>query len=40
MYRKLLETFRPISEEVGYDVIVESNDDIIPLDELMVITKK
>ena len=31
-YRKLLETFRPISEEVGYDVIEESNDEIIPLD--------
>ena len=33
-YRKLLETFEPISEEVGYDVIEESNDEIIPLDEL------
>ena len=33
-YRKLLETFEPISEEVGYDVIEESNHEIIPLDEL------
>ena len=33
-YRQLLETFKPISEEVGYDVIEESNDEIIPLDEL------
>ena len=33
-YRKLLETFRPISEEVGYDVIEESNDEIVPLHEL------
>ena len=33
-YRKLLETFRPISEEVRYQVIEESNDEIIPLDEL------
>lgn len=33
-YRQLLETFRPISEEVGYDVIETSNDEIIPLDEL------
>ena len=33
-YKKLLETFEPISEEVGYDVIEESNDEIIPLDEL------
>ena len=33
-YRKLLETFEPISKEVGYDVIEESNDEIIPLDQL------
>ena len=33
-YRKLLETFEPISEEVGYDVIEESNDEIIPLESL------
>ena len=33
-YRKLLETFELISEGVGYDVIEESNDEIIPLDEL------
>ena len=31
-YRELLETFSPISEEVGYDVIEESNDEIIPLE--------
>ena len=33
-YRQLLETFRPISEEVGYDVIEESNGDVIPLESL------
>ena len=33
-YRKLLETFRPILEEVGYDVIEESNDEVVPLEEL------
>ena len=33
-YRKLLETFRPISEEVLYQVIEASNDEIIPLDQL------
>ena len=33
-YRKLLETFRPISEEVGYDVIEASNDEIVPLEEV------
>ncbi len=33
-YRKLLETFRPISEEVRYQVIEASNDEIIPLDQL------
>ena len=33
-YRKLLETFRPISEEVAYYVIEESNDEIVPLHEL------
>ena len=33
-YRKLLEIFAPISEEVGYDVIESSNDEIIPKDDL------
>ena len=33
-YRQLLETFQPISEEVGYDVIEESNGDVIPLESL------
>ena len=33
-YRKLLETFRPISEEAGYQVREESNDEIVPLEEL------
>ena len=33
-YRKLLETFEPISEEVWYNVIEESNDEIIPLQSL------
>ena len=33
-YRELLETFAPISEEVGYDVIEESSDEIIPLEGL------
>ena len=33
-YRKLLETTEPISEEVGYDIIEASNDEIIPLDQL------
>ena len=33
-YRDLLETFAPISEEVGYDVIEVSSDEIIPLDGL------
>ena len=33
-YRKLLETFRPISKEVRYQVIEASNDEIVPLDEL------
>ena len=33
-YRQLLETFRPISEEVGYDVIEESNGDVVPLQSL------
>ena len=33
-YRKLLEIFTPISEEVGYDVIEVSNDEIIPLEGL------
>ena len=33
-YRQLLEIFEPISEEVGYDVIEESNSDVIPLETL------
>ena len=33
-YRKLLETFRPISEEVGYDVVEKNNDEIVPFEEL------
>ena len=33
-YRQLLETFRPISEEVGYDVIEESNGDVVLLESL------
>ena len=33
-YRRLLETFEPISEEVGYDVIEESNGDVVPLQSL------
>ena len=33
-YRKLLKIFEPISEEAGYDIIVASNDEIIPLDQL------
>ena len=33
-YRRLLETFEPILEEVGYDVIEESNGDVVPLESL------
>ena len=33
-YRELLRTFEPISEEVGYQVIQTSNDEIPSLDEL------
>ena len=33
-YRQLLNTFRPISKEVSYDVIEQSNDEIIPLEDL------
>ena len=33
-YRQLLETFRPISKKVGYDVIEESNGDVVPLESL------
>ena len=33
-YRELLEEFAPISDEVGYDVIEDSNDEIIPLEGL------
>lgn len=33
-YQTLMDTFQPISEEVGYDVIEASNDEIIPLSEL------
>lgn len=32
-YRGLLDAVCPISEEVGYDVIEEGNDEIIPLEE-------
>ena len=33
-YTYLLESFKPISKEVGYDIIEASNDDIIPLTDL------
>ena len=33
-HRELLNTFRPISKEVGYNVIEESNDEIIALEDL------
>ena len=33
-YRQLLGTFRPISKGVGYDVIKESNDEIVPVEDL------
>ena len=33
-YRTLLEKLETISEEAGYDIIEESNDEIIPLDQL------
>ena len=33
-YMQLLDTLEPISDEVGYNVIESSNDEIIPLDEL------
>ena len=39
-YRQLLNTFRPISKEVGYDVIEESNDEISPLEDLDEESKK
>ena len=39
-YRQLLEIFEPISEEVGYDVIEESNSDVIPLETLDSDNKK
>ena len=29
-----METFAPISEEAGYDVIEEGNEEVIPLEEL------
>ena len=32
--RQLLNTFRPISKEVGYNVIAEGNDELIPLEYL------
>ena len=33
-YIQLLEKLRPISEEAGYDVIEESNGDVVPLESL------
>ena len=33
-YQKLMDDFQPISDEVGYDVIEASNDEIIPVQEL------
>ena len=33
-YKHLLESFKPISKETGYDVIESSNDEIIPLTDL------
>ena len=33
-YRNLIDNFQPISDEVGYDVIEASNDEIIPVQEL------
>jgi len=33
-YTYLLKSFKPISKEVGYDIIEASNDDIIPLTDL------
>lgn len=33
-YRNLIDTFQPISDEAGYDVIEASNDQILPVSEL------
>ena len=33
-YQNLMDVFRPISDEVGYDVIEASNDEIIPVQDL------
>ena len=33
-YQNLLDIFKPISNEAGYDVIEASNDEIIPVSEL------
>ena len=33
-YQQLLETFDPISEECGYDIVETSDDEIIPVSEL------
>ena len=33
-YQRLLETFDPISEECGYDIVETSNDEIILVNEL------
>ena len=33
-YQKLMDEFQPISNEVGYDVIEASNDEIIPVNDL------
>ena len=34
-YQHLLKTFEPISKQVGYDIIETSNDQIIPLPEMI-----
>ena len=39
-YQHLLKTFKPISKQVGYDIIEDSNDQIIPLSEMMDGNKK
>ena len=33
-YRKLIDVFQPMSDEVGYDIIEASNDEIIPVNDL------
>ena len=39
-YRKLIDVFQPISNEVGYDIIEASNDEIIPVNDLDSESKK